>query len=232
MMDAILGISAVFDRISRWTGKACGWLILPLVFVIMFDVVTRKLDYTRLWFSDFTVAYGYSISTILQDLQWHFHAAIMMLSFGFGYLANAHVRVDVFRELLPRRTQGKMEFWLLTFLAIPALVMLIIYGFTLFQLSWNQNEGSDSMTGLDWRWFIKFFVPLGFVICLLAVLATWGRLMVYIWGSEAQGKQATDALEIFADDMSALEEARLEAERALEEEAAAAAQKARREGGK
>ena len=230
-MDALLGISAVFDRISRWLGKACGWLILPLVIVIMFDVVTRKIDYTRLWFSDFTVEYGYSISTILQDLQWHFHAMIMMLSFGFGYLANAHVRVDVFRELLPRRTQGKMEFWLLTFLAMPFLIMMILYGFTLFWLSWKQGEGSDSMTGLDWRWFIKFFVPFGFVVCLMAVIATWGRLAAFLWGTEAQAKRATDALEIFADDMSALEAARVAAEEALAREAAEAAQKARREGG-
>ncbi len=230
-MDALLGIAAVFDRISRSAGKACGWLILPLVAVIMFDVVTRKIDYTRLFFSEFTVQYGYSISTILQDLQWHFHAMIMMLSFGFGYLANAHVRVDVFRELLPRRVQGKMEFWLLTFLAIPFLIMMILYGFTLFQLSWNQGEGSDSMTGLDWRWFIKFFVPLGFVVCFLAVISTWARLAAFLWGNEAQSAEAVDKLEIFADDMSALEEARLAAEKALEAEAAAAAQKVRRDGG-
>jgi len=204
---------------------------VALVAVIMFDVVTRKIDYTRLFFSEFTVQYGYSISTILQDLQWHFHAMIMMLSFGFGYLANAHVRVDVFRELLPRRVQGKMEFWLLTFLAIPFLIMMILYGFTLFQLSWNQGEGSDSMTGLDWRWFIKFFVPLGFVVCFLAVISTWARLAAFLWGNEAQSAEAVDKLEIFADDMSALEEARLAAEKALEAEAAAAAQKVRRDGG-
>ena len=222
-MDALLNISALFDRIARWSGKTIGWLMLPLIAVIMFDVVTRKLDYTRLYFADFTVEYGYSISTIMQDLQWHFHAAILMISFGFGYLANAHVRVDVFREMLPERTQAWNEFILLIFLGIPFLAMMIWYGWDLFQISFEQNEGSDSMTGLDYRWFIKFFVPLGFIIAMMATLATLIRLAAYLFGDAAQKADARDKLEIFADGGGALEEARLEAERILREEAEAAA---------
>lgn len=222
-MDALLNISAQFDRIARWCGKSVGWLMMPLIAVIMFDVVTRKLDYTRLWFSDFTVEYGYSISTIMQDLQWHFHAAILMLSFGFGYLANAHVRVDVFRELLPLKVQAWSEFVLLIIMGIPFLLMMILYGWDLFSISFAQNEGSDSMTGLDYRWFIKFFVPLGFVVAMLATLATLFRLAAYLFGDAAQQAEAKDKLEIFADDGGALEEARLEAERILREEAEAAA---------
>lgn len=218
-MRSLLSISAIFDRISRDIGKGIGWVILPLILVIMFDVVTRKLDYTRLWFSDFTVAYGYSISTILQDLQWHFHAMLLMLTFGFGYLANAHVRVDVFRELLPRRTQAWMEFILLIVLALPFLWFMIDYGFDLFYLSWAQGEGSDSMTGLDWRWFIKFFVPFGFVVAMLATLATIFRLAVYLFGEEFDSKDAESALEIFPDDSEALEAARKAAEEALRREA-------------
>jgi len=222
-MDALLNISALFDRIARWSGKTIGWLMMPLIAVIMFDVVTRKLDYTRLWFSDFTVEYGYSISTIMQDLQWHFHAAILMISFGFGYLANAHVRVDVFRELLPQRTQAWMEFSLLIIMGVPFLLMMILYGWDLFAISFKQNEGSDSMTGLDYRWFIKFFVPLGFVVAMMATLATLFRLGAYLFGDAAQQAEAKDKLEIFADEGGALEEARLEAERILREEAEAAA---------
>ncbi len=222
-MDALLNTSALFDRIARWSGKTVGWLMLPLIAVIMFDVITRKIDYTRLWFSDFTVTYGYSLSTIMQDLQWHFHAMILMLSFGYGYLANAHVRVDVFRELLPEKTQAWMEFSLLILLAFPFMLMMIVYGWDLFTLSWFQGEGSDSMTGIDFRWAIKFFVPLGFVIAMLATLATLFRLYAYLFGDAAQKAEAKDKLEIFADDGGGLAEARAEAERILREEAEKAA---------
>lgn len=217
-MTFILEISRFFDRIARSIGKLVGWLMIPLIIVIMFDVITRKLDITRLYFSDMTMEYGFSVSTIVQDMEWHLHAAILLLSFGFGYLANAHVRVDVFRELLPRRQQAWLELLGIVFLAIPFLTLLIVYGYDLFAISWQQNEHSESMTGLNWRWFIKFFVPVGFVLALLAVLATLGRIVAYLYGSEFDAEDALEGLEIFADDHRELEAARLAAEAALRAE--------------
>ena len=217
-MNGMLRIAAGLDSVGRLVGKAFGWLMIPLIAIIMFDVVTRKVEWTRLYFSNFTVEYGISLSTIFQELQWHMHGALLLMSFGFGYLANAHVRVDVFRELTSRRTQAWSELVLLVFLALPFLCLLIYYGWVLFSVSYGQNEGSDSMTGLGWRWFLKFFVPLGFLIALTAVVATLLRLVVYLFGSEFESKDAESALEIFSDDTSELERARLAAEEALRRE--------------
>lgn len=218
-MDSAISIANALDRVTRWIGKAAGWLMLPLIFVIMFDVVTRKLDFTRLMFSDFTMESGYSVSTILQDAEWHFHGALLLLSFGFGYLSNAHVRVDVFRELLPRRKQAWMEFFALIVMAIPCLTVLLWYSGLLFELSLTQWEGSDSLTGIGWRWAIKFFMPLGFVFAYLAVIATLLRLVVYLFGDEHHQLRAVEGLEIFADDHAALDAARKAAEEALRAEA-------------
>ena len=127
------------------------------------------------------------------------------------------------RGLLPLRVQAWSEFVLLIIMGIPFLLMMIVFGWDLFTISFAQNEGSDSMTGLDYRWFIKFFVPLGFVVAMLATIATLFRLAAYLFGDAAQQAQAKDALEIFADEGGALEDARKEAERILREEAEAAA---------
>ncbi len=217
-MDNALKFAAAIDGITRRIGKAAGWLMLPLIFTIMFDVVTRKLDVTRLLFSDFTMASGYSVSTMLQDLEWHFHGAILLLTFGFGYLANAHVRVDVFRELLPRRTQGRIELIGLLVLAVPALIVLIAYSWTLFHLSWLQGEGSDSLTGIGWRWFIKFFMFFGLSLAMLAVIATIIRLIAFLYGAPQHQERALDGLEIFADEHAELDAARKAAEELLKKE--------------
>lgn len=217
-MQALLGISSILDRIARSAGKLGGWLIMPLIAVIMFDVVTRKLDFTRIYFSDFTIKYGYSISTILQDLQWHFHGGLLLLSFGFGYLANAHVRVDVFRELAPRRGQAWLELIGLLALATPFMIVLIVYGWDLFHISYLQDEKSDSMTGIDYRYVIKFFMPVGFVLTFFAILATTFRLVVYLLGPTELSREAEDSLVIFADESEALLLARREAEDALRRE--------------
>lgn len=220
-MNGLLKIADLFDSVVRRVGLGCGWIILPLIFVIMFDVVTRKLDYTRLLFSDFTLEYGYSVSTILQDLEWHFHGVLLLMSFGVGYLANAHVRVDVFRELLPRQTQGWLELIGLALMATPFLIVLIWYSSVLWGLSFADNEGSESMTGVGLRWIIKIFLPIGFAVLLMAVVVTMIRVVAFLLGDEHAHYKAMDDLEIFADDHAALEAARLAAEEALRAEAEA-----------
>ena len=221
-MNGMLKIADGLDSLVRRIGMGFAWLVVPLILIIVFDVVTRKLDFTRLMFSDFTQQSGYSVSTILQDMQWHLHGAILLMSFGLGYLANAHVRVDVFRELAPRRIQARMEFWSLLLLALPSLAILIWYSFVLWGISYAANEGSESMTGVSYRWIIKFFLPIGFIVLLAAVAVTLIRLLAYLRGSDQEAQDALDRLEIFADDNAALEAARLAAEEALRIEAEAA----------
>lgn len=211
----MLNLARILDLCARTIGKTVGWIVLPLIFVIMFDVVTRKLDFTRLLFAGFTAESGVSVSTILQDLQWHLHGILLLLTFGFGYLANAHVRVDVFREMLQRRTQGWLELIGLLVLAVPFLVLMIKFSIDMTALSYHQGEGSESLTGIGQRWFIKSFLVIGFALALVAVVATGIRLVGFLFGGPAQQQEALDGLEIFADDHDELEAARLAAEEAL-----------------
>lgn len=216
-MGALLSVAGLLDNIARWIGKTVGWIMIPLILVIIFDVVTRKLDFTRLLFAGYTASSGYSVSTILQDLQWHFHAALLMLSFGFGYLANAHVRVDVFRELLPRRPQAWIEVCGLIFFGFPFIVLMIFYSYEMTQLSFHQGEGSESMTGIGQRWFIKSFLLWGFIVTMMAVLATLFRLIAYLFGDQDAQEVALEGLEIFADENEELAAARRQAEEALKQ---------------
>ena len=216
-MNTLLGVARGLDSFARAVGKTIGWIMLPLIFVIMFDVITRKLDYTRLLFAGYTAESGVSVSTILQDLEWHFHGALLLLTFGFGYLANAHVRVDVFRELLQRRGQAKLELAGLIICAIPFLCLMIYYSFDMALLSYHQGEGSESLTGIGERWIIKSMMVIGFVVAMLAVITTLIRLIAYLFGDEASHLEALNTLEIFTDDHEELEKARQEAERALAE---------------
>ena len=221
-MSGILKVASKLGRIARTAGLWVGWIIIPLIFVIMFDVITRKIDVTRLYFSGFTSEYGFSVSTILQDLQWHFHALLLMFSFGIGYLYNAHVRVDIFREMLSRRKQGWMELIGLIVLGLPFLILMVKFSGDMVWLSWRQGEGSDSMTGIPMRYIPKSFMILGFLVLLAAVVATILRLIAYLLGNQSSQDEAIDGLAIFSDQSTALADARREAEKLLEQERLAA----------
>ena len=199
-MGALLGLADLFDRISRGVGKFASFLILPLIFLIMFDVITRKIDFIKTASADITIEYGFSVSFILQDLQWHVHGALLLLTFGFGYLANAHVRVDIFREALSRRRQVWVEFFGILICAIPFLVLMIWFSWVMTSASFSQWEGSESQVGLGWRWFIKSFLIWGFIIALLAALATLFRCWKYLYGNYEEQAVAEDQLQFFTDE--------------------------------
>lgn len=195
----MLNLADRMDTFSRSIGKGVSWLILPLIFIIMFDVITRKIEYISRWSADITIEYGYSVSFILQDLQWHIHGVLLMLTFGMGYLANAHVRVDIFREMGTRRIQARIEFFGLLLMAIPFLVLAITKSIDMVALSYHQGEGSESLVGIPWRYVIKCALPIGFIVLMIAVLSTFIRTIAFLWGSPEAKAHAEKHIQYFTD---------------------------------
>ncbi len=198
-MNGMLNLADRLDRFPRFIGKCAGFIILPLIAVIMFDVITRKIDFLRIGMSQ--LSFYWLIEPIkLQDMQWHLHAVILMLSFGYGYLLNAHVRVDIFREMLPRRGQAWVEFWGILLLALPYLLIAIYFSFQFVKISFLQGEGSESLTGITHRYIIKSVMFIGFVFTLSAFLATFIRLCTLLFGSDDDKERAAVDLNIFSQD--------------------------------
>lgn len=75
-------LASIVDR----AGRAACWLFIPLILLIVFDVVGRRF---------------LSMPTVmLQELQWYLHGILLLLTIGYGYLAQAHVRIDILSERL------------------------------------------------------------------------------------------------------------------------------------
>lgn len=212
----LLRIADWLDWSARSLGKLGGWLILPLILIIMFDVITRRIDFVRIWMAELDLSWFNPI--IFQDAEWHLHGALLLLSFGFGYLMNAHVRVDIFREMLSRRAQMKVEFWGLALLGIPFLLVISYFGFEFVEMSYLQHEGSESLTGIPARYVIKSFLLVGFLLLLFSFVATLIRLMFALWSSDEKlVAEANSKLTVVADDRGTLETTIHDAEEAAHE---------------
>ena len=198
-MNGLLNLADYLDRFPRFIGKCAGFVVLPLIAVIMFDVITRKIDFLRIGMSQ--LSFYWLIEPIkLQDMEWHLHAVILMLSFGFGYLNNSHVRVDIFREMLGRRGQAWIEFWGILLLAIPYLVIAIYFSAVFVKISFLQGEGSESLTGITHRYIIKSVMVIGFTFTMSAFLATFIRLCALLFGSHDNKARAAEDLNIFTEE--------------------------------
>jgi TRAP-type mannitol/chloroaromatic compound transport system permease small subunit len=173
--DALRGF---VDLVGRWGS----WLIIPLVIVTVFDVTARKLVWIQIWLVD---NFGRIFeSTLLQELEWHFHTALFALVLGYGYIWNTHVRVDLIRETLALRKKAWLEFIGLTCFMIPYTLIVIWFAWIYAYDSWAIGEISASQVGLSHRWIIKSILVFGLVVAALSGVAVLLQVAIVLWGPQ------------------------------------------------
>jgi len=182
----------VADRLRRivdFVGRWGAWLSLPVIIVTCMDVVFRKLAYIdeqgrihsmQLWLREH-VGRVFE-STVLQELEWHFHAALFTLVLGYGLVYNTHVRIDLIRDNLAFRKKVWLEFAGLTLFMLPYCAVTIFFAFDYVHSSYMVNEGSVSTVGLSHRWLIKSVLVIGLALAVIAGVAAWLQVATILWG--------------------------------------------------
>ncbi len=165
-MHPLVRISLALNRGLCFVGQLGAWLSIPLIFIIIFDIVTRRF-----------LVLG---STKLQEMEWHLHAALFLLALGFGYLRNSHVRIEVVRERFSQLWKARLEVIGVSLFLLPYAALVIWFGIDFAQRSFSMNEVSSALTGLTHRWIIKSFVPIGMFLLLLAGVAVLLRNVAYL----------------------------------------------------
>jgi TRAP-type mannitol/chloroaromatic compound transport system permease small subunit len=170
------GLRAFVDFVGKW---AC-WLILPLILVTVFDVTARKMVWIQIWLVEHLGRIFES--TLLQELEWHFHTALFALVLGYGYIYNTHVRVDLVREHLSFRKKAWLELIGLTFFLLPYCAIVIYFAYIYAYDSWAIHEISASQVGLAHRWIIKSVLVFGLVVAVISGIAVWLQVAIVLWG--------------------------------------------------
>jgi TRAP-type mannitol/chloroaromatic compound transport system permease small subunit len=179
-------LRGVVDFIGRWAA----WLSIPVVVITCIDVIGRKLAYIddetgrvhslQLWLS--TNIGRFFDSTVLQELEWHFHAALFALVLGYGVVYNTHVRIDLIRDQLEFRRKAWLEFIGLTFFMLPYCALVIWFALDYAHSSYTVNEISASTVGLTHRWIIKSVLVFGLIVALVSGIAAWLQVATILWG--------------------------------------------------
>ena len=177
LMDASNGLATACIRV----GIAASVLFVPMMVIIFYDVIQRKyLGWDQGWTS--TWLYQFAPSTRLQEMQWHLHAVLFLMALGYGYVKDAHVRIDLVRDTLRPRTRVWIELFGAALFLVPYCYVVIKYGNENALRAFHIGEGSDALTGLPNRFIIKGMLPLGFVFVALAGLSAVLKCIVYLFG--------------------------------------------------
>ena len=175
MLIKILYLSKTLEAIVKFFGKIGAWLSIPLIFIIIFDIITRRF---------FILG-----STKIQEMEWHLHTAIFLLALGFAYIKNSHVRIEIIREKYSNSLKSVFEIIGILFFLVPYTFMIVYYGFDFVSRSYNLNEVSSALTGLSHRWIIKSFIPLGMLLLFLAGLSILLKNVSYLIVKAQKDKQ-------------------------------------------
>ena len=171
-MTALLTFAESSRRLLEAVARTSGWLLVVMAAVTCFDVLARKT--------------GLPVPlTKLQELEWHFHAALFSLWMGYGYTINAHPRVDSFTENLPYRTRAWMELGGCLILALPYVALVAYYSIDFVARSYALGEQSDSTVGLTHRWIIKGIYAAGLWLVVLGILSVLLRVIVFLFGNKS-----------------------------------------------
>ena len=167
MLNILLNTSKVLERLVIFLGKIGSWMALPLIFIIIFDIITRRF---------FVLG-----STKLQEMEWHLHTSLFLLVLGYAYLKDAHVRIEIVREQFSTMIKAILETLGICLFLIPYTILVIYFGIDFVGRSFNMNEVSSALTGLSHRWIIKSFIPLGMFLLFLAGVSLLIKNLIYIY---------------------------------------------------
>jgi len=170
-MTALLRFAEWIRRTLEWIAFASGWLLVIMATVTTFDVVARKIG----------LAIPY---TKLQELEWHFHAAIFSLWMGYCYTINAHPRVDSFTEHMSLRGRAWIELLGCVLFALPYITLVSYFSIDFVAQSFRLGEQSDSTVGLTHRWIIKGIYAFGLWLVVLGILSVLLRVIVFLFGNK------------------------------------------------
>ena len=174
-MNALLNLSEGMRRMLEWIARASGWLLVVMAAVTCFDVLARKT--------------GLPVPlTKLQELEWHFHAAIFSLWMGYGYTINAHPRVDSFTEKLTYRQKAWIELAGCLLFALPYMTLVAYHSIDFVARSYSLPSSPTSTVGLTHRWIIKGIYAAGLWLVVLGILSVLLRVIVFLFGGRSEAE--------------------------------------------
>ncbi|MBN2870026.1 MAG: TRAP transporter small permease subunit [Campylobacterales bacterium] len=145
-----------FSRFIDFSGKMAGVTLIALVFLVVYDALMRYL------FQSGSIA--------LQELEWHFFDIIILLSIAYTFSHDAHVRVDIFYERFSPKTKALVNLIGSLLFVLPFSLLIIYLGIDFVALSFSQMEASSDPGGLPYRFLIKSFIPIAFVLMAIQTL--------------------------------------------------------------
>jgi TRAP-type mannitol/chloroaromatic compound transport system permease small subunit len=96
--------------------------------------------------------------------------------------------VDVLREKMSPTLQAWIELYGTILLLVPFVLLVLVAAVPFVIYSFNTGEVSEAPGGLPFRWFIKSFLVIGFLLLLLSLTARLSRVFCFLFSWPGERK--------------------------------------------
>jgi TRAP-type mannitol/chloroaromatic compound transport system permease small subunit len=103
-------------------------------------------------------------------------------------VSDSHIRVDVMREKFSPVKQAWIELYGSLLLLFPFITLVLIAAVPLVAYSFSTSEVSEAPGGLPFRWFIKGFLVLGFLLLFVTACARLSRVFCFLFSWPVEKK--------------------------------------------
>ena len=159
-------LSDMLDGFVICLGHAVSWLNAVLVVVIIIQVILRYV-------------FGRGI-VMLEELQWHLYSVGIMIGLSYATAVDSHIRLDILSTRFSNKRKEIFEILGILLLLMPMAIVVFLHGYDLWHESWRMNESSDAPLGLPYRWIIKGFLPLSFVLLFMTGVSRLVRAIGFL----------------------------------------------------
>jgi TRAP-type mannitol/chloroaromatic compound transport system permease small subunit len=157
------------SKLNDWVGRIVSFAILPITMVIVYEVVMR---------------YAFNRPTLwAHELSCFFFGAYFILAGGYVLRLDAHIRVGVFYDHLPRRVKAVVD--LFTWVLFYVFCGVVLWkGVIMASFSVSVREYMPTPWGAP-VWPLRLTVPAGALLLLLqGVTKTISDFFTAITGAE------------------------------------------------
>ena len=128
-------------------------LLLTMIMMIFISVICR---------------FFFNINFVaLQELIMYFHATIFMFGISYALKKDAHIKIDIIYNILPKKIKTYISIASILLFILPTAIFLIYISIGMTIQSWSIFEGSSEAGGLDLVFILKTIIPLTGILILL-----------------------------------------------------------------
>lgn len=149
------------DQISLWSGRLTGWLIIPMVLSLVWEVVAR-------YFFNAPTVWAY-------DMTYMLYGSFFMLGAAYTLMRGGHIRTDSLYGGWSVRKQGLVDAVCYLVMFFPPVIALLYVTSDYFWISWLRGERVVSSPWMPVIYPLKFVMPVTCVLLLLQGIAEFLR---------------------------------------------------------